>query len=289
MNIEFDYVAEPASSHRSIPCLGAGVGLRRIHHNYIIETNPLVNWFEILTENYLNRGGPTRRELLQIAERYPMVSHGVAMSIGGTDALDWDHLRAVKELNDDTGVLWTSEHLCFSQVNHTNLSGLIPLPFTEDTVKHVAKRVRQVTESLELPLLLENVTYYMVVSDREMSELEFVNAVLEEADCGLLLDVNNVYINASNHGYDAADFIKSIPPERIGQIHLGGHDDQGTPIKDTHDRPVRPEVWQLFEIALDHAGPVSTNIEWDKDLPPWASLADQADHIQRLLDAREGG
>lgn len=213
-----------------------------------------------------------RRDLLAVAERYPVVTHGVAMSVGGTDPLDCDHLSQVKALNDAIGALWTSEHLCFSQVNHTNLSGLVPLPFTEDAVKHVAVRVDEVRDVLQLPFALENVTYYMVVSDREMDELTFLNAILEEADCGLVLDVNNVYINAQNHGFDAESFIRAIPPERIVQIHLAGHDAAGELIKDTHDGPVSEAVWALFRATVEHAGPVSTNIEWDASIPPFEAL-----------------
>ena len=271
-----------------VPYLGAGLGLRRAHHAHIIAEHPGVPWFEVLTENYLGRGGQVRRELMAIAERYPVVTHGVAMSVGGTDPLDHGHLRQVKALNSDIGALWTSEHLCFSQVNHTNLSGLIPLPFTEEAVKHVARRVDEVREALDLPFALENVTYYMVVSDREMDEITFLNAVLEEADCGLVLDVNNVYINARNHGFDAEAFIRAIPPERIIQVHLAGHDDGGDLIKDTHDAPVSDAVWDLFRTTVAHAGPVNANIEWDASIPPFEELYADMTRTRAILQAVEG-
>lgn len=271
-------------SHGDIPYLGAGIGLRRVHHEQILAETPSVNWFELLTENYLGRGGTVRRDLLQIAERYPMATHGVAMSIGGTDPLDWEHLRAVKQLNQDIDALWTSEHLCFSKVDHRYISGLLPLPFTAEAVEHVAARLREVQDFLEIPVLLENVTYYMVVSDREMSELEFVKAVLDEAGCGLLLDVNNVYVNARNHGFDALEFIRAIPAERIRQIHLGGHDEGGELVKDTHDQPVAEAVWDLYRETVAHAGLVTTNIEWDSSLPPLEDLLDEATRAQSILD-----
>jgi hypothetical protein len=278
----------PSLRRPRVPYLGAGVGLRRTHHQFILDQKPRVPWFEVLTENYLNRGGAVRRELLAVAERYAMVTHGVAMSVGGTDPLDMDHLRAVKQLNHDLGALWSSEHLCFSQVNHANLSGLIPLPFTEESVKHVGARVRQVQDFLDLPFLLENVTYYMVVSNREMDELTFTNAILEEADCGLLLDVNNVYINSVNHGFDPVAFIQGIPPERIGQIHLGGHDDEGEIIKDTHDAPVTQKVWDLFDVAIRHAGPVTTNIEWDASIPDWQVMWEETEQARGYLEKHGG-
>lgn len=271
-----------------VPNLGVGVGLRRAHHEHILEARPAVPWFEVLTENYLNRGGIVRRELMEIAARYTMATHGVAMSVGSTDPLNWEHLARVKQLNTDIGAKWSSEHLCFSTVNHANLSGLVPLPFTKEVVKHVAERVRVVQDYLELPFLLENVTYYMVVSDREMSELEFTNEILERADCGLLLDVNNVYINSRNHGFDAAAFILGLPAERIGQIHIAGHEEGPDLIKDTHDRPVSEAVWDLLRVTIEHAGPVSTNIEWDADVPAWDELTLETAMAERVFAEHEG-
>jgi uncharacterized protein (UPF0276 family) len=273
----------------AIPYLGAAPGLRRIHHEEILRDRPAVPWFEVLTENYLNRGGIVRRELMEIAERYPVVSHGIAMSVGGTDPLNTDHLKQVRQLNDDIGARWTSEHLSFNNVEHTNLPGLIPLPFTAEAVRNTAERTRRIKDALELPLLLENVTYYLKVSDREMNESEFLNAVLEEADVGLLLDVNNVYINAVNHGYDPVAFIRSLPPERIGQIHLAGHDNSGRgPIKDTHDSQVTPDVWELFRITIEHAGLVSTLIERDANIPPLSEMLAEVNQAQNILDVQAG-
>lgn len=269
-----------------VPCLGVGVGLRRAHHEHILAQRPEVPWFEVLTENYLNRGGLIRRDLLEIASRYTMVTHGVAMSVGSTDPLNWEHLARVKQLNRDINAQWTSEHLCFSTVNHANLSGLVPLPFTREVVKHVAERVRIVQDYLELPFLLENVTYYMKVSDREMDEVTFTNEILNRADCGLLLDVNNVYINGRNHGFDPAEFIRALPAARIGQIHVAGHDESGELIKDTHDCPVIDAVWALLRVARDHAGPVSTNIEWDAEIPSWEEMSQETDIARRIFAER---
>lgn len=278
--------SKPASPY--VPYLGAGAGLRRAHHDHILMKSPAVPWFEVLTENYLNRGGIVRRDLLEIASRYTMVTHGVAMSVGSTDPLDWEHLARVKQLNRDINARWTSEHLCFSTVNHANLSGLVPLPFTREVVKHVAERVRVIQDYLELPFLLENVTYYMKISDREMDEATFTCEVLEQADCGLLLDVNNVYINGRNHGFDPESFIRALPAKRIGQIHVAGHDESGELIKDTHDCPVIEAVWDLLRVACEHAGPVSTNIEWDAEVPSWEEMTQETAIAQRVL-AEFGG
>jgi len=271
-----------------VPYLGVGVGLRRAHHEHILQAQPHVPWFEVLTENYLNRGGIIRRELLEIAARYTTVTHGVAMSVGSTDPLNWDHLARVKQLNRDLNAQWSSEHLCFSTVNHANLSGLVPLPFTMEVVKHVAERVRIVQDYLELPFLLENVTYYMVVSDREMDEVTFTNEILDRANCGLLLDVNNVYINSRNHGFDPAAFIRALPAARIGQIHIAGHDETGELLKDTHDCPVIEAVWDLLRVATDHAGPISTNIEWDAEVPTWDEMGEETT-MARSVIAEFGG
>jgi len=271
-----------------VPYLGSGAGLRRVHHDHILAERPEIEWFEVLTENYLNRGGAIRKDLLDIASHYKIVTHGVAMSVGSTDPLDWGHLKRVKQLNTDVGALWTSEHLCFSTVNHANLSGLVPLPFTREVVKHVSERVRIIQDFFELPFLLENVTYYMVVSDREMSEVEFTNEIIEQADCGLLLDVNNVYINSRNHGFDAGEFIRALPAQRIGQIHLAGHDEGVDLIKDTHDCPVSEAVWALYRTTLEHAGLVTTNIEWDSEIPDWPGLWDETEATRRVL-AEYGG
>ena len=277
-------ISPSAVPRAGVPDWGAGVGLRRRYHQQIIDEHPPVRWFEILTENYLNRGGIVRRELLEIAEHYPVCTHGIAMSIGGAEPLDWDHLRAVKQLNKDVNAKWSGEHLCFSYVDHKNLSGLIPLPFTEEAIETVAGRVREIQDFLELPFVIENVTYYMTVSDRQMGEIDFINGILDRADCGILVDVNNVYINSINNHYDPVKFIESIPAHRIAQIHLAGHDDSTELIKDTHDRPVNDAVWDLFRTTLRHAGPVSTNIEWDADFPPWSELLEETQRTQAVID-----
>ncbi len=273
-------------SKNNIPMLGATVGLRRAHHDDIIAQQPKLPWFEILTENYLNRGGAVRQELDTIAERYPMATHGIAMSVGGTDPLDAAHIAAVKKLNRQIDARWTSEHLSFNSAEHTNLSGLIPLPFTSEAVDNVAARVHRIQQDLELPFLLENVTYYMTISQREMSELEFLQAVLDRADCGLLLDVTNVHINARNNGYDAEAFIRALPPERIAQVHLAGFNEpeEGALIKDTHDSPVNPAIWDLYRLTLDHVGPVNTIIERDSNIPAFDELLAESRQAQTILD-----
>ena len=272
-------------SKTDIPYLGATIGLRRVHHEEIIQRRPKLPWFEILTENVLNRGGAVHKELQTLAADYPMATHGIAMSVGGTDPLDAEHLQAVRKLNQEIQARWTSEHLSFNSVDHTNLSGLIPLPFTSEAVDNVAKRVHQIQQELELPFLLENVTHYMTVSAREMSELEFIQAVLDKADCGLLLDVTNVHINARNNGYDPEAFIQALPPERIAQVHLAGFAEPaaGDLIKDTHDHPVNPAIWDLYRLTLEHAGALNTIIEWDSDFPTLDVLLAESEKAARIL------
>jgi hypothetical protein len=218
-----------------------------------------------------------------------VVTHGIALSVGGTDEIDRKHLAHVKQLNRDLHARWTSEHLSFNSVEHTNLSSLVPVPFSEESVRNVVDRVKFIQNCLELPFFLENITYYMILPESEMSEIEFINAVLEEADCGLLLDVNNLYINAQNHGYDALEALHALPPERIGQIHLGGHDaDQPGMIKDTHDREVHQGVWDLYRATLEHAGAVSTIIEWDTNIPAWPVLYKESERARSILSEFEG-
>ncbi|RME39781.1 MAG: DUF692 domain-containing protein [Planctomycetota bacterium] len=264
--------------------LGAGIGLRRVHASEILRRQPPVRWFEVIPENFIGRGGFCADVLRKVAEQYPVIGHGVSLSIGSTDPLDREHLARLKAFCRDVKSPWFSDHLCFTMVDHVNLNDLIPLPFTEETVRHVVERVRIVQETLEVPFLLENVTYYMAPSRSQMSEAEFITRILEGANCGLLLDVSNVVLNARNHGYDPVGFLDSIPLDRVGQLHLGGYEQEGDILLDTHSRPVSAETWSLYRAVLERIGPTSVLIEWDAEIPALDRLMEEADQAQRLME-----
>lgn len=267
-----------------LKALGAGIGLRSEHFTDIIEKKPAVRWFEAIPENFLNRGGFVARALDEVSAHYPIVGHGVSMSIGSTDPLDRELLKGLKAFCEKVESPWYSDHLCFTMVDHVNLNDLIPLPFTRETVDHVADRVKQVQDALEMPFLLENVTYYMTPSKSRMSEAEFITELLEKADCGLLLDVSNVLLNSKNHGFDPIRFIESIPLERVGQMHLAGFERDGDILLDTHARPVDDETWDLYREVLKRTGRASVLVEWDAELPSLERLVQEADMAQKLMD-----
>ena len=250
------------------PLLGFGLGLRPDHYRTVLETRPPVDWFEIISENYLVPGGKPLYYLDRIRETYPMVMHGVSLSIGSSDPLSTEYLEGLKRLAERVEPEWVSDHLCWTGVDGRNLHDLLPLPYTEEAIAHVAGRVCRVQEFLGRQILLENVSSYVTYADSCVSEWEFLSAVAERADCHILLDVNNVYVSAHNHGFDARTYIEGVPPERIRQIHLAGHSHNGSLIVDTHDHPVPDPVWELYEEAVARLGPVPTMIERDDDIPP---------------------
>ncbi len=270
--------------YANLPALGAGVGLRRQHLQEIIADRPTVGWFEVIPENFLQRGGFLADALERVATAYPCVGHGVSLSIGSTDPLDREHVRGVKQFCDKIGSRWFSDHLCFTMVDHVNLNDLIPLPFTEEAIENVAARVRIVQDILERPFLLENVTYYAAPSRSQMSEAEFITRVLERSDCGLLLDVSNVLLNARNQEYDPEAFLDSIPLERVGQLHLAGFEEFGDVLLDTHARPVADDTWVLYRKVLERIGRTSVLIEWDSEIPSLARLLQEAEMAQQLMD-----
>ena len=262
---------------------GFGLGLRREHYHDIIDGPPAdVDWLEVLTENYLVDGGKPLRFLDRIRESYPMAMHGVSLSIGSTAPLNLDYLRRVRELADRIEAAWISDHLCWTGVGGTNLHDLMPLPFTEETLRHVASRVRQVQEVLGRQILLENVSSYVTYAHSIVPEWEFLSALAEEADCFILLDVNNSYVSARNHGFDAVTYIEGIPVDRVRQIHLAGHFDRGDVIIDTHDRPVIPAVLDLYEFAARRFGPVPTMIERDDDIPALDVLVAELSVVRQI-------
>lgn len=251
----------------NLPDLGIGIGLRTTHFSHILATWPEIDWFEALTENFLDTGGRPAWVLDQVAERYPVVLHGVSLSIGSSDPLDTAYLAKVRALADRTRAAWVSDHLCWTGVSGRNTHDLLPLPYDEATLRHVVARVRQASEILERQLVLENPSTYLEFASSSMPEHEFLARLAEEADCGLLLDVNNVYVSAFNHGFDPREYIDGIPSERVVQYHLAGHTNNGTHIVDTHDDFVIDEVWELYRHAVSRTGPVSTLLEWDASIP----------------------
>jgi uncharacterized protein (UPF0276 family) len=267
-----------ASGAREIgvrPFLGFGLGLRPEYYEDILAGQPPVDWFEILSENYLVDGGKPLHYLARIKERYPLVMHGVSLSIGGTDPLNRDYLRRLKSLADYVQPRWISDHLCWTGEGGRNLHDLMPLPYTEEAVRHVAERVAQVQDFLGRRILLENVSSYVSYRHSAMAEWDFLGAVAERADCLILLDVNNIHVSAVNHGFAAEDYLYGVPARRVWQLHLAGHTDYGDLIIDTHDHPVADAVWDLYAKALTRFGAVSAMIERDDRFPPFAELLDE--------------
>ena len=270
--------------------LGFGLGLRPQHYREILDSNPAIDWFEIISENYMVPGGQPLRMLDQIEERYPIVMHGVSLSIASTAPLDMDYLASLKTLAKRVNPKWISDHLCWTGVHGINLHDLLPVPYTEEALNHVVARILQVQDYLGRRLTIENVSSYIEYECSEMSEWEFVAEVSRRADCWLLLDVNNVFVSGINHDFSTARFLDAIPIDRVVQFHLAGHSEGETCLIDTHDAPICEDVWKLYGRALERFGPVSTMIERDDNIPPLAELIAELDHartIARSLQALE--
>ena len=259
-----------------LPDLGIGVGLRTTHFPTLLRRWPDVDWFEAITENFLDTGGRPLRVLDLVAERYPVVLHGVSLSIGGTDRLDRAYLAKVRALADRVKAVWVSDHVCFTGVAGRNTHDLLPLPYDEATLRHVVRRIREASDLLERPLVLENPSTYMEYASSSMPEWEFIGRMAEEADCGLLLDVNNVFVSAFNHGFDAGTYLDAIPADRVVQVHLAGHTHKGTTSSTRTATTSCDEVWRLYARLLERTGPVSTLLEWDEEIPPFAVVRAEA-------------
>lgn len=258
------------------PALGAGIGLRRPHYAEVIAERPAIDWFEVITENFMVEGGRPLEVLEQVRANYPIVLHGVSMSLGSADPLNLSYVRRVADLARRFAPAWISDHLCWTSIGGHNLHDLLPLPYTEETLRHVAGRIRQVQDVLGRYILIENVSTYLSYTQSEMTEWEFIAAVAAEADCGILLDVNNIFVSAFNHRFDAKEYIDYLPVERVVQFHLAGHSDHGTYLLDTHDYPVRAGVWALYEYAVQRFKSVSTLIERDDNIPELSELQAEA-------------
>jgi len=266
------------------PYLGYGLGLRKEHYETVLADRPDVDWFEIISENYMVEGGKPLDYLTRIREHYPMVMHGVSMSIGSTEALNFDYLKQLKDLIKRVEPEWISDHLCWTGVNGLNLHDLMPLPYTEEAVQHVADRVSQVQDYLGQQILLENVSSYVSYSDSVMSEAEFYYEVTERADCLMLLDINNIYVSAYNHNFDPYSYLSAMPKERVYQFHLAGHTQEDNLIIDTHDHPIADPVFDLYAAAVEHFGRVSTMIERDDHIPPLPELLNELEQVKNIAE-----
>lgn len=260
----------------NLPDLGIGVGLRTVHFGHILAQSPAVDWFEVLSENFMDTGGRPLYVLDQVAERYPVVLHGVSLSIGGTDPLDRGYLRKLKALAARTRARWVSDHLCWTGVSGRNVHDLLPMPYTEAALRHTVGRVKAVSDYLERPLFLENASSYLEFAASSMPEWEFLSRLAEEADCGLLLDVNNVYVSSFNHGFDPEAYIDAVPADRVVQYHVAGHTHKGTHIIDTHSDHAVAEVWELYRRSCRRTGKISTLYEWDEAIPDFETLHAEA-------------
>jgi hypothetical protein len=265
--------------------LGIGVGLRTAHFGEILAGAPPPDWFEVLSENFMDTGGRPLHVLDRVVERFPVSLHGVSLSIGSTDPLDRDYLRRLKALAARTRARWVSDHLCWTGVLGRNTHDLLPLPYDEATLRHVTRRVRQAQDALERPLVLENPSTYLEFAGSTMPEWEFLGRLCDRAGCGLLLDVNNVYVSAFNHGFDPRQYVDAVPADRVVQVHLAGHTNHGTHILDTHDGPAIDPVWDLYARLGARTGPVSTLFEWDASIPPLAEVRAEAEKARPLRDA----
>jgi uncharacterized protein (UPF0276 family) len=265
------------------PFIGFGLGLRTDHYQEILDLQPRdIDWFEIISENYMVEGGKPLYFLDRIRQDYPMVMHGVSMSIGSTDPLNMDYLKQLKELIQRVEPMWFSDHLCWTGVDHKNMHDLLPLPYTEQAVNHIADRISQVQDFIGRQMLIENLSSYITYTNDAMTEWEFLSAICEKADCYILLDVNNIYVSSYNHHFDPLDYLKGVPGERVWQHHLAGHQNNGNLIIDTHDHPIIDPVWELYEKTAEMLGPVSTMIERDDNIPPLAEVIDELNQARQI-------
>jgi uncharacterized protein (UPF0276 family) len=277
------------SNRWNLPDLGIGIGLRTVHFPHILSQKPAVDWFEVLSENFMDSGGRPLWVLDQVAERYPVVLHGVSLSIGGSDPLDFEYLKRLKALAARTRAHWVSDHLCWTGIMGRNVHDLLPMPYSEEALRHTTERVKVVSDFLERPLVLENPSSYVEFAASTMPEWEFLARLAEDADAGLLLDVNNVYVSAFNHRFDAHTYVDAIPADRVVQYHLAGHTHKGTHIIDTHTGEAVPEVWELYARAIARTGSAATLYEWDEDIPEFDVVLAEAQKAAAYRAQLAGG
>lgn len=267
-----------------LPYLGFGLGLRPEHYEEILEQAPQLDWLEIITENYLIPGGKPLYYLEKIRQHYPIVMHGVSLSIGSTDPLDWNYLKQLKKLATRIEPKWISDHLCWTGINGLNMHDLLPIPYTQEAINHIVARIDTIQDYLGRQILIENVSSYLSYKDSEMSEWEFITEIANRADCYLLFDVNNVYVSSVNHDFNPLDYLNAVPAKRIAQIHLAGHSDYGNYIIDTHDAPVIQPVWDLYAETIKRFGLISTMIERDDHIPPLNELLLELDQARKIVN-----
>ena len=272
------------------PHLGHGVGLRTTHFPDILDGTAHADWFEAISENFMIRGGRPLHVLALVRADSPVVLHGVSLSIGSVDALNDAYLTELRTLADQIEPAWVSDHLCWGSLGGHYAHDLLPLPYTEEALRHVIERIARVQDRLGRRLLIENVSSYITYTHSTMTEWDFLAAVARGADCGILLDVNNIYVSAQNHGFDPSDYLAGMPGDRIGQIHLAGHSDMGTHLLDTHDHAVPDVVWDVYREAVRRFGAVSTLVEWDERVPPFETVIAEAERARaveaEVLDVR---
>jgi len=267
------------------PFLGFGLGLRAEHYQDILDRKPKnIDWFEILSENYMIDGGKPLYFLDAIRQDYPMVMHGVSMSLGSTDELDFEYLRQLKQLIERVEPRWFSDHLCWTGVDHRNMHDLLPLPYTEEAVDHVAERISRIQDFIGQQMLIENLSSYITYCEDAMPEWEFLSAIAAKADCYLLLDVNNIYVSSYNHHYDPVEYLEGVPAERVWHHPLAGHTNDGNLIIDTHDQPITDPVFALYAAAVQQFGRVSTMIERDDHIPPLPELLAELEQVRRIAE-----
>jgi uncharacterized protein (UPF0276 family) len=266
----------PANRFNGNTDYGVGIGLRIPHYHHIFEKKPVVDWFEIISENFMVDGGRPLRLLDQILERYRVVQHGVSMYFGSAEPLNREHLRRLKTLVKRTKTPWLTDHLCWGSVDGTYSHDLLPMPYTFEAARKTAQKIREARDFLEVPIAVENVSSYAEYHVSEMTEWEFLNEVVEDADCGILLDVNNIYVSSQNHSFDPLDYVNSVPRERVAQIHIAGHSKYEKYILDTHDHAVIDPVWKLYTRAIELVGPTATLLEWDDRIPSFEEVHAEA-------------
>jgi uncharacterized protein len=264
--------------------LGIGIGLRIPHYQHILSRKPTVDWFEIISENYMIDGGRPLQVLDQILEQYKVIQHGVSMYFGSTDKLNREHLKRLKALVKRTKTPFLSDHLCWGSVDGRYTHDLLPMPYTFEAVKNTAERIRAVQDFVEVPIIVENVSSYAEFHQSEMTEWEFLSEVVDKADCGILLDVNNIYVSSKNHNFDPYDYLNGVPHERVGQIHIAGHSKFEKYILDTHDHPVLDPVWKMYAHAIRMCGPTSTLLEWDAHIPSFQEVHAEALKARKFLN-----
>ncbi len=255
---------------------GIGLGLRLPHLNHILERKPVVDWFEIISENYMVDAGRPLAVLDQILEQYRVVQHGVSLYFGSAEPLNREHLKRLKALVRRTKTPWLTDHLCWGSVDGRYTHDLLPMPYTFEAARITAAKIRKAQDFLEVPIAVENVSSYAEFHISEMTEWEFLNEVVEQADCGILLDVNNIYVSSRNHNFNAETYLNAVPPERVAQIHLAGHSKFEKYILDTHDHPVIGPVWKLYDQAIRRFGPTPTLLEWDDRIPSFEEVHAEA-------------